>query len=110
MVRKTRKSKKVEEVDLVQQLDQQDLEHIQKENIKVLDVVSRNNKTKEDDDDVDDDDLSSSDEEYTASQPGTKKPRKQANQATNLLTQLLSQQPQTGKSKQRQRHYQQILM
>ena len=36
MVRKTRKSKKVEEVDLEQQLDQQDLEHIQKENIQVL--------------------------------------------------------------------------
>ena len=98
MVRKTRKStKKVEEVDLEQQLAQQDLEHIQKENIKVLDVVSRNNKTKEDDDDDDDDDVSSSDEEYTASQPGTKKPKKQANQASNFLTQLLSQQPQTGK-------------
>ena len=80
MVRRTRKAKKVEEGDLEQ----------------VLDVVSRNTKTKDDDDD-DDDDESSSDEDYTASQPGTKKPKKQANQATNFLTELLSQQPQTGK-------------
>ena len=71
-------------------------------------MAQRNNKTKEDDDDDDDDDyVSSSDEEYTASQPGTKIPRKQANQATNLLTQLSSHR--RAKSKQRQRHYKQMM-
>ena len=90
-------NKSTVDIDLAEAIQQKDSQHVDKENTVILELVTGRSKHKTEDDENNNEDESSSEEEY---QPAKKKSKDRDNQATNFLSQLLSQQPLTQGKKQ----------